>query len=195
MNNMYYELLVLSFLKHFPLYAYMVSRLAKNIIGPMESISRGTLSSLFTKLEKKGYIEETDPKHSPFSSDRSSRVYKITADGDQRFYQLMMDTSSSVGSYQKVFHIKALHLHFIPIEDQLYLVNHYINFCKKIIQHLEESTKRFNANHLKNQLHENNLFYDRGEKLILLKKDHWQDELIWIEDLHKEILENLKKQT
>jgi DNA-binding PadR family transcriptional regulator len=173
----------------------MVSRLANNIIGPMESISRGTLSSLFTKLEKKGLIEETNPNDSPFSSDRSSRVYKITADGNQRFYQLMMDTSSNVGSYQKVFHIKALHLHFVPIEDQLYLVNHYMNFCKKTIQHLEESTKRFDVNHLKNQLHQNNPFYDRGGKLILLKKNHWQDELTWTEDLQEEILTKLKKQT
>lgn len=41
-----YELLVLSLLMHWPLHAYKIARIANNIIGPEEQISRGTLSSL-----------------------------------------------------------------------------------------------------------------------------------------------------
>ena len=41
-----YELLVLSLLMHWPLHAYKIARMANNIIGPEEQMSRGTLPSL-----------------------------------------------------------------------------------------------------------------------------------------------------
>lgn len=43
-----YELLVLSLLMHFPLHAYLIAK----IISPWEKISRGTLSTLLSRLER-----------------------------------------------------------------------------------------------------------------------------------------------
>jgi len=61
-----YELLVLSLLMHWPLYAYLIADIANHILGPWERISRGTLSSLLTKLEQTGYITPADPHKSLF---------------------------------------------------------------------------------------------------------------------------------
>src|SRR5205823_5557839 len=51
-ENAMYELLVLALLMHWPLYAYLIAEIANHILGPWERISRGTLSSLLTKLEQ-----------------------------------------------------------------------------------------------------------------------------------------------
>src|SRR5229473_2783460 len=61
-----YELLVLALLMHWPLHAYRVAKIANEIIGPEEQISTGTLSSLFTKLERAGLISPADPGTAPF---------------------------------------------------------------------------------------------------------------------------------
>src|SRR5436305_15321946 len=112
-----YELLVLSLLMHWPLYAYLIAEIANHILGPWEHISRGTLSSLLTKLEQAGYIAPADPAQVPFSTDRPSRVFALTPAGRERFYQLMMDTTSNQRTYQRLCRIKALHLEYAPPRD------------------------------------------------------------------------------
>src|SRR6266571_1833279 len=67
-----YELLVLALLMHWPLYAYLIAEIANHILGPWERISRGTLSSLLTKLEQAGLITPADPAQVPFPTDRVS---------------------------------------------------------------------------------------------------------------------------
>jgi len=83
-----YELLVLALLMHWPLYAYLIAAIANHIIGPWEHISRGTLSSLLTRLEQAGLITPADSALVPFPIDRPSSVFAITPAGRERFYQL-----------------------------------------------------------------------------------------------------------
>ncbi len=82
-----YELLVLALLMHWPLYAYLIADIANHILGPWERISRGTLSSLLTRLEQAGLIAPADPAQVPFPSDRPTRVFAITPAGRERFHQ------------------------------------------------------------------------------------------------------------
>lgn len=117
-----YELLVLALLMHWPLHAYMIAEIANHILGPWERTSRGTLSSLLTKLEQAGLIAPADPAQVPFSTDCPSRVFALTAAGRERFYQLMIDTTSNEGTYQRLFRIKTLNLDYVSLEDQLSLV-------------------------------------------------------------------------
>jgi len=128
---------------HFPLHAYLISK----IISPWETISRGTLSTLLTKLEKDGFITDADPAEVPFPGERPSRAFQITESGRRRFYQLMMDTSSNSSTYQKLFHIKSQHLEFLSAEDQLYLVTHYIDYARTGITTLQKQIAKFNVDH------------------------------------------------
>jgi hypothetical protein len=41
-----------------------------------------------------------------------------------------MDTTFNQGTYQRLFHIKALHLEFVTPEDQMSLVDHYVSYCQ-----------------------------------------------------------------
>lgn len=182
-----YELLVLALLMHWPLYAYLIAEIANHILGPWERISRGTLSSLLTKLEQAGYIMPADPAQVPFSTERPSRVYALTEAGRERFYQLMRDTTSNQGTYQRLFRIKALHLEYMPPEDQLSLVDHYISYCQMGLRYQQAEAQDFVTNPVKQQSVSS--FYSATAKdLMALISQQWQLELSWAQQLRERIV-------
>jgi DNA-binding PadR family transcriptional regulator len=182
-----YELLVLSLLMHWPLYAYLIADIANHILGPWERISRGTLSSLLTRLEQDGLIAPDDPSHVPFPTDRPSRVFAITSTGRERFYQLMMDTTSNQGTYQRLFRIKALHLEYVSLEDRLSLVDHYLSYCQMGLSYMKAEAKDFSTNQIKQQSVSS--FYSAvaldSMDLII---QQWQLELVWAQRLRERIV-------
>ncbi len=166
-----YELLVLALLMHWPLYAYLIADIANHILGPWERISRGTLSSLLTKLEQAGLIALADPTQVPFSTDRPSHVFALTPTGRERFYQLMMDTTSNQGTYQRLFRIKALHLEYISPENRLSQAQAH-DFVTNPLKQSSVST-----------------FYSAvALDLMDLVSQQWQLELAWAQRLRERIV-------
>lgn len=186
-----YELLVLSLLMHFPLHAYLIAKIANDIIGPWEKISRGTLSTLLGKLEKEKYIAAVELASAPYPKDRPSRTFAITPSGRERFLKLMMDTSSNLGAYQKLFHIKALHLVFLPVEDQVYLINHYLKYCQKVIDHLQTESQDF-AGDPEKRRYSSIQFNETVLDLMRLHIEEWQIEAAWAQRLHDKIVSGKK---
>ena len=183
-----YELLGLCLLMHWPLYANLIAEISNHILGPWEHISRGTLSTLLTRLEQDGLIAQADPSEVPFSTDRPSRVFAITPAGRQRFYQLMMDTTSNQGTYQRLFRIKALHLEYISPEDQLSLVDHYLGYCQMGLHYQQAEAQDFVTNPIKQQ--SVSRFYSAvALDLMDLVKQQWQLELTWAQRLRKRIVD------
>jgi DNA-binding PadR family transcriptional regulator len=182
-----YELLVLALLLHWPLYAYLIADIANHIIGPWEHISRGTLSSLLTKLEQAGLITPADATLVPFPVDRPSRVVAITPAGRERFYQLMMDTTSNQGTYQRLFHIKALHLEFVSPEDQMVLVDHYLSYCQMGLRYQQTEAQDFATNPGK-QEPASPAFRTTALELMDLVAQQWQLELAWALRLRERIV-------
>ncbi len=182
-----YELLVLSLLMHWPLYAYLIAEIANHILGPWERISRGTLSSLLTRLEQDGLIAPADPAQVPFATDRPSRVFAITSAGRERFYQLMVDTTSNQGTYQRLFRIKALHLEYVSPEDQLSLVDHYMSYCQMGLHYQQAEAKDFVTNPIKHRSVSS--FYSAvALDLMELVSQQWQLELAWAQRLRERII-------
>lgn len=188
-----YELLVLALLMHWPLHAYLIASIANDIIGPWEKISRGSLSALLTKLEQAGLIAPADPAQVPFPSDRSSRVFALTAAGRDRFYHLMMQTTANQGTYQRLFRIKALHLEFLSPEDQLYLVDHYITYCQTSIRYQKTEAQDFATDPLK-QEHVSHYFSAVALDLMKSMAQQWQLELTWAQRLRERIIASQAKQ-
>lgn len=188
-----YELLVLSLLMHWPLHAYRIAKIANDIIGPEEQISTGTLSTLLSKLVQAGLISPANPDTTPFLADRPSRVFTITPAGRERFVELMMDTASHPGMYRRLFHIKALHLEFLPLEQQLFLVEHFLVHCRKILRSKQSDLKDMANNPIK-QEHMHPAFREAASALIQLKQEQWQLERTWAESLRAQILLRLKQQ-
>jgi DNA-binding PadR family transcriptional regulator len=188
-----YELLILSLLMHWPLHAYRIAKIGNEIIGPEEQISTGTLSSLLSKLVQARLISPADPATTPFPTDRPSHVFAITLPGRERFLELMLDTSSHPGSYRKLFHLKSLHLALLPLESQLFLVEHYLVHCRQILRsRLAEEQDM--ANDSRKQEHMIPALREAARALIQLKTKEWQLELAWGQSLREQIITPLKRQ-
>src|SRR5258708_4664970 len=126
-----YELLIPTGLMHGPKNGYLIARVANDIIDPGTNISLGTLSPLLAKLEQAGYMRSRAEEHNAAQSHRQSRTYEITSLGRVRFHQLMMDTASNLGDYQRVFQLlKVPYMEFLQPRERLHLLNHYINYCE-----------------------------------------------------------------
>src|SRR6266568_5344700 len=182
-----YELLVLSLLMHWPLYAYLIADIANHILGPWERISRGTLSSLLTRLEQDGLIAPADPAQVPFSTNRPSRVFALTPAGRERFYQLMMDTTSNQGTYQRLFRIKALNLEYVSLQDQLSLVDHYLSYCQMGLRYQQAEAQDFVTNPIK-QRSVSSFYSGVALDLMDLVSQQWQLELAWTQGLREQIV-------
>ncbi len=187
-----HELLVLGLLMHWPLHAYRIAKIANNILGPEEQMSRGTLSTVLVKLEQAKFIADADETEVHFPSDRPSRVFAITPVGRERFSQLMLDTTSHPGSYSKTFHIKALHLEFLAPEHQIFLVEHYLQYCKKIVRNKQEDAQKFGGSPEK-QERISSLFRRNALEFMQLKVEQWQLEIAWPQSLHDTVLARLRQ--
>ncbi len=188
-----YELLVLALLMHWPLHAYRIVKMASNIIGPEERLSTGTLSTLLAKLEQAGLVCRVDSSDVPFPTDRASHAFAITLAGRERFLELMMDTTSHPGEYSRLFHIKTLHLEFLPGDKQLFLVDHYLSHCRQIMRSKRDDRKDVSENPLK-QEHMSSTLRNAAFVLMRLKTEQWQLEVAWAESLRAQVLSHLKQQ-
>jgi DNA-binding PadR family transcriptional regulator len=188
-----YELLVLALLMHWPLHAYRLAKIANQIVGPEEQISTGTLSSLLSRLMQAGLITPADPGTSPFPAERASRVFALTPAGRARFLELMMDTTSHPGSYRRLFHIKALHMEFLPLDNQLFLVEHYLTHCRQLLRSKQADAQDVAGNPIK-QEHMSPALREAALALMQIKTRQWQLELEWGQALRERILFRLKQE-
>ncbi len=131
-----YELIILSQLMLQPAHGYMIASIINDIIGPYARISNGRLYPLLAKLEKSGLIAPYTQVPTGQQSDRQLRTYEITEAGRKRFHELMMNTTSNPGEYQKIFMQKVSMLEFLKSTERLRLLDHYINYCQAHILHV-----------------------------------------------------------
>jgi DNA-binding PadR family transcriptional regulator len=132
-----YELIILSLLMRFPLHGYLIAQIANDTIGPWAKISNGTLYPLLTRLERQGLITRVNEEQSVAQTEQQARTFLITDEGRKRFYQVMMDTSSNIGDYQRQFHLKVPYLDLLPSRERQHLLNHYINYCQACLLHIK----------------------------------------------------------
>jgi DNA-binding PadR family transcriptional regulator len=187
-----YELIILSQLMLQPAHGYMIASIINDMIGPYARISNGRLYPLLSKLEKSGLIAPYTEEPAGQQSDRQLRSYVITEAGRKRFHELMMDTTSNPGEYQKIFLQKASMLEFLKSSERLRLIDHYINYCQVHILHItaeaDDLAQRapdwgpeWGPAHLKAIL-------DVMQHMV----DQWQVELNWAKALHERELARIE---
>ena len=177
-----YELIILSLLMRTPAHGYLIARIINDIIGPYARLSHGRLYPLLARLEENGQIEVDKEATKEQRGERTSRSYRITAAGRQRFHALMMDTTSNPGEYQRIFHQKTPVLFFLPEAERFYLIDHYINYCQAHILHLTAESEDLAAG---------NYHHYEGDKWVLSATldvmkhmaDQWQLEVTWAQRL------------
>jgi DNA-binding PadR family transcriptional regulator len=181
-----YELIILSLLMRFPLHGYLIAQIANDMIGPWAKISNGTLYPLLTRLEHNGLITRVSDEQDSPQTEQPARTFTITESGRKRFFQLMMDTTSNIGDYQRMFHLKVAFLDFLPLSERQHLLNHYINYCQACILH-----QKTNAENLEHELVGDKGTYPLFKELTLRamheRMKTWQAEVDWTVGL-KELL-------
>jgi DNA-binding PadR family transcriptional regulator len=138
---MYYELLILGRLMYGPYHGYLIISVLGEMVGPWQKVSAGNLYPLLGRLERDDLIEAVDPIPSEPRNRRTARTYVITDAGRERFHELMLDTSSTIGDYQRLFHLKVPHLEFLAPGERVQLLEHYRDYCRAAIRHREKNTR------------------------------------------------------
>src|SRR5262249_16586064 len=127
-----------------------------------------------------------DPALVPFPPTRRARVFAITAAGRERFSQLMMDTTSNPGNYQRIFRLKALHLEFLQPKDQLFLVDHYLYYCQTAAHYLRGEAKDMKTNALKRKT-SSEMLLATALDLMATAAEQWESERAWAQRLRERI--------
>ena len=173
-----YELIILSLLMRFPFHGYLIAQIANDMIGPWAKISNGTLYPLLTKLEQNGLITRVSDEQGTGQPEQHGRTFTITEAGRKRFHQVMMDTTSNIGDYQRLFHLKVPYLDLLLSRERLHLLNHYINYCQACLLHIKT-----HAENLEHELGENAETNPLYKELVLQvmqeRARQWQAEVDW----------------
>ena len=180
-----YELIILSLLMRWPMHGYLIMKVTNDQIGPWAKISSGTLSTILSKLEQAGFIAVLSQENDSLRRDRRSRTFMITGQGKKRFHQLMMDTSSNLGEYQRFFYYKMGYFDLLRPNEHLLLLNHYLNYCQTTVLHTQTEMEG-----LVHELaaHQTPAYL---ENLLLVMKhveQQWQAEVDWVRSVREQVL-------
>lgn len=184
-----YELIILSLLMRMPLHGYVIVKIANDQIGPWAKISSGTLYTILNRLEQAGLIAVELREREVSRGDRHSRTFMITEEGRKRFHQLMMDTSSNLGEYQKLFHYKMLYIDLLQPKERLLLMSHYINYCQTSILYLQREMESI-VHELAD--HPTPAFLQNVLRIMKHNEEQWQAEFEWIRSIRQQELAQME---
>ena len=180
-----YELIILSLLMYDPMHGYLIAKITNDMIGPWAKISNGTMYPLLTKLEKEGLIEASSNTNTQQRGDRHLRSFKITDDGRKRFHQLMMDTTSNPGEYQRFFRFKVPYLELLQPKERLHLLDHYINYCQTHILYSRNEAEDMVQDTSAHKYYMSPMRLEASLAVIGQMADQWQAELEWTKRLRE----------
>jgi len=186
----YYELIILGTLMGGAFHGYLIAKIMQNILGPYAKLSKGRLYPLLLKLEEGGLIVVEPITEKPETGPHShipSRRYRLTEAGRTRFHTLMMETTSYLSEYQRVFLQKVAYFSFLQPEERLHLIEHYVEYCQSLVSYGRER-----AQELAREGMERPIGLTRAQLTDLLtgmqhKIHQWQQELLWAEGLREQI--------
>ena len=189
-----YELIILSLLMRFPLHGYLIAQIANDIIGPWAKISNGTLYPLLTRLEQTGLIALASDAQETAQTERHARTFMITDAGRKRFSQLMMDTASNIGDYQRIFHLKVPYLDLVPPRECLHLLNHYLNYCQACILHIKSDAENL-VHELVGRYATTPLHLELSLNVMQHRAQQWQAEVDWTMQLREKMVARIENET
>lgn len=183
---MYYELVVLGRLMYAPYHGYLVMHVISEMIGPWQKVSAGTLYPLLSRLEKDGLIQVSMSEADGVSNRRTAKVFAITDAGRARFRELMLDIVSSIGEYQRLFHLKVPHLEFLSVYEQQQIIEHYCDYCRAALRHQQRITHELELSQSKTHGNTGGVTREGIANSLLIAHHlctHWQTELRWVEQI------------
>jgi DNA-binding PadR family transcriptional regulator len=141
--RVFYELIVLGGLMTGPYHGYFLAKVMSDMLGPWQKISTGNLYPLLARMQRADLIAPADTVPSPMPAPpprQSPRAYAITDAGRQRFREIMLDTRSAAGDYDRLFRIKVLYFQYLAPAECRELIQHYQDYCRAAIRHQQTET-------------------------------------------------------
>lgn len=188
-----YELIILSLLMRLNRPGYQIAKITNSKIGPWAKVSNGTLYPMMSKMAQAGLIERV-PDPGQTQDDRNHSIYTITTAGRQRFHELMMDTASNLGDYQKIFRLKIPSLNYLAPRERLYLLNHYLNYCQASILFLQTEAENM-AHKFRDKEDTSPYSPELAIDLMQHQARQWQAEYDWTMKLRVEVAAQLEAGT
>jgi DNA-binding PadR family transcriptional regulator len=182
-----YELIILGLLIRGAAHGYLIASIISDIIGPYARLSNGRLYPLLAKLEQEGLIVARTGPAETHRGERHLRAYDITDAGRKRFHDLMMDTTSNPGEYQKFFLQKVPMLHYLKPSERLHLIDHYINYCQAHVLHMMTEAEDLASRGATNTYMSRTQF-DATLSVMQHRADEWRLELEWAGQLREKEL-------
>jgi DNA-binding PadR family transcriptional regulator len=179
-----YELIILSLLMRWPMHGYLIAKVTNDQNGPWAKLSSGTMYTILARLEAEGLIAnagEPSPSARRRRGNSRARTFTITELGRKQFHQLMMDTSSNLGDYQRVFQLKYIYLDLLEPEERRLLMSHYLNYCLTTILHLQ--TEMANRVHELAE-HPNPGYLESVLEVMRHITRQWEAERDWIGEIY-----------
>jgi DNA-binding PadR family transcriptional regulator len=186
----YYELIILGTLMGGPFHGYLIAKIMQNILGPYGKLSKGRLYPLLMKLEEGGLIVADPLAEQPESRPRShipSRSFRLTEAGRMRFHTLMMDTTSYLGEYQRLFLQKVAYFSFLQPHERLHLIEHYVGYCQSLVSYGSGRAEELAHSGMESPIGMTNAQLSDLLTGMKHKIHHWQQELLWAEELREQI--------
>jgi DNA-binding PadR family transcriptional regulator len=178
-----YELIILSLLMSGPVHGYLIVKVMNDIVGPYTKLSHGRLYPLLGRLEEDGMIVATSEPVKERAGGRNLRRFQITEKGRRRFHEVMMDTTSNVAEYQKLFLHKVQAMEHLRPAERLFLLDHYLNFCQAHILYM--TAKLEEVKHVEHH----GMSCARFKALVKIMQhvlSQWQLEFDWVNQLREE---------
>ncbi len=172
-----YELIILALLNNnATFHGYLIAKIINDIVGPYAKVSNGRLYPLLARLEKEGLISFAEENSEEHTGSRPVQSYRITEQGRQRFYHLMMDVTSNPGDYQRLFNFKTAMFDMISFGDRLKLIDHYINYCHNQIFHIRSEKEDMVVNA---EMRKNRAPVARIVEMMAHRQKQWELEMEW----------------
>ena len=89
------EFAVLGILHESPMHGYELRKRCNAVLGSFRAFSYGSLYPCLKALSQAGWIAEEAPGDAPLAGKRSRIVYRLTAEGKERFQELVAESGPS----------------------------------------------------------------------------------------------------
>ena len=171
-------------------HGYLIAKIVQNILGPYQKLSKGRLYPLLMKLEEGGLIAAEPVSEQPESRSHShipSRRFRLTEAGRTRFHALMIDTTSYLGEYQRIFLQKVAYFSFLQPEERLHLIEHYVGYCQSLVSYGSGRAEELAQSGMESPIGMSNAQLTNLLTGMRHKIQQWQQELLWAEELREQL--------
>lgn len=133
------EIAVLGLLKERSMHGYQLSKQLTDTLGGFWRVSYGSLYPTLRRLEKQGAVEQVFSKE---EVGRRKNVYRITAQGEELFDTLILETGAHESSEDNKFRVRLRFFKHLKPESRIRLLERRRAYLEERLDQIQEALNR-----------------------------------------------------